>query len=180
MCACIVCVCVRVWKKVSRSMYLFFPFRSLSQRYKSYFSTSRDNTRDLRKWSKETILCLFCVTGIWNFVMWVVLCGECGFSFLFKEVLEYGARSSGCQERWMKGYWAGALCENALLPSQYFDLRVHTNYTTDYSPRQYSDKHTRGSSYTVILILNLRIVALGAPILDAFTSNRIDISCMIT
>lgn len=80
----------------------------------------------------------------------------------------------------MKGYRAGALCENALLPRQYFDLRVHTNYAADYSPRQCSDKHTRGSSYTVILILNQRKGELGVPILDAFTSNRIDISCMIT
>lgn len=50
----------------------------------------------------------------------------------------------------------------------------------DYSPRQCSDKHTRGSSYTVILIPYHREEKLGVPILDAFTSNRIDISCMIT
>lgn len=51
---------------------------------------------------------------------------------------------------------------------------------TDYSPRQCSEKHTRGSSYTVILIPNQGVEKLGVPVLDAFTSNRIDISCMIT
>lgn len=65
--------------------------------------------------------------------------------------------------------------------SHHFDLRGHTNYTADYSPRQCDDKHTRGSSYTVILrILNGEIRSLEFPILEAFTSNRVDISCMIT
>lgn len=76
------------------------------------------------------------------------------------------------RQRWMYGYWSGALCENVPLPSRYFDPRVHANYTTDYSPRQCSAKHTRGSSYTVILNPNQGKKKLGVPIFRCFHKQQ--------
>lgn len=78
---------------------------------------------------------------------------EFSFSFSFSARCFLLAGS----KRWMKCHRAAALRGNTLLPCQRRDLGVHANYAIDYPPRQCSDKHTRGSSYTAILIPNQRV-----------------------
>lgn len=176
-----VCVCVRQGKrkKMDRSVLFskFFspPFWNPDRNINLNYSTSTINSRDLEISVIEDTVTFWLYIRCIN---WAVQ-DSCRISFLI--FIQWSTRI-WCFLAVRRGEWKATELEHYVKMHSYqvSSLTSGCMLITDYSPRQCSDKHTRGSSYTVILIPYHREEKLGVPILDAFTSNRIDISCMIT